>query len=162
MSPAGRGDLWREFPELADVPNEDLPRLWAAVVDRMATVDLIRGLGSVPAEVAERLVADYLNGQLAPRGARAYDVIADDGRRVQVKALRMTDVERNTVGNFPDRPDFELLVIVRFHYDMTPLDAWEIDADRLPVLLTKGGRLTLTKRVFDTARCVTAEELGGP
>jgi hypothetical protein len=140
--------------------EDDLPRMWAAVTDRMAYLGLIRGLGNVPAEIAERFVNEYLGGELASRGTTGYDLVAD-GQRVQVKCLRMTDELRNTVGNFPLNLGFDVLVIVRFEYDMTVRDAWHIDGAALPSLLTKGGRLTLTRRVIESASVhqISREEL---
>ncbi|MGI8730126.1 MAG: hypothetical protein ACR2LK_09090 [Solirubrobacteraceae bacterium] len=177
--PARRPTEWNDpevaplreaFPFLETLPRGDLPRLWAALMLLMRDRGLIRAQTSVPAEIAEALVAAYTGGSLAQSSSqKGYDILAGE-ERIQVKALRYTDPGRNSVGAFPlaDK-GFDRLIIVCFEYDMTLRNALSIQAADLDDLLTRPagatrGRLTLTNKVLQDARVrqISSVELLSP
>lgn len=160
--------LIERFPQVEAARVDELPVMWAAVVARMRREGLIRSHTSVPAELAERLVARWLGGELQPQATKGVDVVTPEGRAVQVKALRYSNPGRSSVASFSADLVFTDLVVVCFEYDMTVREALVFDAEQVVVrsddrpdgLLTPAGRrLSLGPRVRAAARVVSGPDL---
>lgn len=161
-------DLLRAgFPEVTECSDDRLASMWAAVMLRMRDVELVRGHGSVPGELAETLIARWYDGDLSPQSTADVDVITPRQRRIQVKALRFTDPKRGSVSAFTRTIAFDELAIVCFEYDMRVREALILDAENLrvttpesPGLLTpKGLRLSLGPRVREVATIIPGDQL---
>ena len=71
---------------LEDLPTIDLMRLHRASLYELHRRGIIRTLNAPQGDWAELLVATAYNGRLASNSEKSFDIVADDGRRLQVKA----------------------------------------------------------------------------
>ena len=67
-----------------------LLRSYRAILDELMRRDVTRTLNAPTGDLAELLVAISVNGELAPNSEKSYDVMAEDGRRIQVKSRILT------------------------------------------------------------------------
>lgn len=63
---------------------------YRAILDELMRRDVTRTLNAPTGDLAELLVAISVNGELAPKSEKSYDVMAEDGRRIQVKSRILT------------------------------------------------------------------------
>ena len=110
---------------LSPLGDQALIDLFGQVMAELRERGVVRSGNNPIADIAERLVADYYGGQLASPNERSYDVLASDGRRLQVKAMRMTQKGRTTLSALRSH-DFDALVAVVFEPDMRVREAYEI------------------------------------
>lgn len=72
--------------DISSWPLSDLLALRNAVDREVSARGYARTSAALVGEIAERIVADAYAGELANAGAQSVDVLASDGRRIQVKA----------------------------------------------------------------------------
>jgi hypothetical protein len=106
-----------ELPDLEHLPDRALVALYGRVMSLMLEREIVRSANNPIADMAERVVADYYGVEPAPPNEKAFDVLAKDGTRIQVKALRRTKPGRSGLSPLRDL-DFDLLAIVIFEIDM--------------------------------------------
>lgn len=134
--------------------DDELVALWVVASRELQQRALVRSLANVPADLAEGIVARLVGGQRTAGSTRAVDVLAPDGRTVQVKSLRRTDPDRNSVATFSSF-DFDELIIIVFEWDLSLRVGIRVLAEDLKrhrsELLTGAdhNRLTLTRRVCE-------------
>ncbi len=146
---------------------EAMGRLNAAERARREAIDELIRLGVVR---SRRLVAD-LGEELAARhygvplvdsaNEPGYDLIAPDGRRVQVRALRSEPHRERTLMGVMKEP-YDTLFAVKFTVDYEPMRAIEVPRPVLEVHYRHGARTSWTKRLEydDGVRRISRNELG--
>lgn len=144
--------------------DDELFRLWVAASRALQERGLARSLANIPADLAERIVADLIDGQRTPSSSRAVDVRGPDGTTFQVKALRRTDPGRSSVATFSSF-DFDQLIVIVFEWDLSARVGIQISAKDLnrhrKRLLTGPDhrRLTLTRRFCEHSSKIPKHEL---
>jgi hypothetical protein len=86
---------------------------------------IVRSGNNPIADIAERLVADYYGGTVAPPNEKGFDVLTKAGERLQVKALRRTQKGRTTLSPLRSH-EFDAVVIVVFELDMRVVEALHV------------------------------------
>jgi hypothetical protein len=102
------------FDELSD---DELIGLYGKVMAALLERAIVHSANHPIADIAERLVADHFGVEPAPPNQKAVDVIAPDGTRIQVKALRRTKPGRNRLSAIRSL-EFDVLAAVIFKLDM--------------------------------------------
>ena len=72
--------------ELRALSAKDLLRLYARILDQLLQRRIVRSRNAPLGDLAELLVARAFDGEMAPASAKSIDVVAGDGRQLQVKA----------------------------------------------------------------------------
>lgn len=75
-------------------------------------------------DIGERVAAGYYNVELEPIMQPGFDMLAPDGRRVQVRTLRSTSYLRTTIGYMHE--PYDVLFALRLNEDFEPEEALEI------------------------------------
>jgi hypothetical protein len=78
---------------------------------------IVRSANQPIADIAERLVGDHYGVEAEPPNNKAVDVVAPDGTRIQVKALRRTKAGRSRLSALRSL-DFDVLAAVIFNANM--------------------------------------------
>jgi hypothetical protein len=156
MTPASRPEaildqVTASFPAIGSSSDDELFGLWVASGRELQRRNLVRSLGNVPADLAERVVERWSEGRRTAGSTPTVDVIGADGTRYQVKSVRRTDPGRNSVGTLSGF-DFDELVVVVLEFDLSIRSGLRISSEDLrrhrDELLTgaEGRRLTLTRK----------------
>jgi hypothetical protein len=115
--------------------------------------------------MAERMIADYYGVSILPPNNKSFDLIAPDGARIKVKALRRTKPSRR--GLSPLRAlDFDFVAVVIFAADMRLEEAVFVPVDAVRGHMGwsktwKSNRLSVTQKLLNDERVrrVPAAEL---
>jgi hypothetical protein len=142
-----------KFDHLSD---DQLIEEYGRVMAELLGRGIVHSANNPIADIAERLVADHFGVDPEPPNSKAVDVIAVDGTRLQVKALRRTKAGRNRLSAIRSL-DFDVLAAVVFNADMRleeialiPLQAVE---DHMRWSKTwSANSLSLTKKLFADGR----------
>ena len=118
----------------------------------------IRSWGLV-ADLGERLAADYYAVELAPPSTPGYDLVTRDGRRVQVRTLRVTP-ENQRASIPPLREPYDVVLAIRLDEDYSPLEGIEVPREVIEQHYGTG-RLSWTAKLANDPRTrrISAEEL---
>jgi len=73
-------------PDLSALSESGLFSLYRAILSELKSRGVIRTENAPAGDYAEYLVATALGGQLAPNSEKSWDVLANDGEKLQVKA----------------------------------------------------------------------------
>lgn len=122
----------------------------------------IRSWGLV-ADLGEAIAARYYGVNLAPPSTAGFDLMTKDGRRVQVRTLRMTpENARSTMG--PMKEPYDVLMAIRLNADYSPLYAIEVSRQTLDELYPDGKRTTWTQTLerHPKTKRIEAEDLMQP
>lgn len=103
--------------ELSGLSDDELIGLYGSIMAALLDRGIVHSGNNPIADIAERLVADHYGVEPEPPNQKAYDVVAKDRTRIQVKALRKTKKGRTRLSAFHSL-DFELLAIVIFQPDL--------------------------------------------
>ncbi len=101
------------------------------IMRELRSRNLIGSWNNPVADFAERIVADYLELDLAPPVA-GYDATDRQGRRYQIKARRITPQNKSRqlgVIRKLDQNEFDDLIAVVFDEDLVCLEMWQIPHD---------------------------------
>lgn len=142
-----------QFDELSD---DELIAHYGQVMAVLLERGIVHSANHPIADIAERLVGDHYGVKPEPPNSKAVDVIAPDGTRVQVKALRQTKAGRSRLSAIRSL-DFDVLAAVIFKADMQleeialiPLQAVE---DHMGWSNTwKANSLSVTKKLLADGR----------
>ncbi len=77
--------------------EQSIPKLladWAAVMNELRLRDIIRTNNNPVGDIAEAIVAKHYEGQRGSFSQAGWDVMAPNGERIQVKAIRSTPTTR--------------------------------------------------------------------
>jgi hypothetical protein len=123
----------QDLDELAQIvdrlPREALPAAYGLVFAALGRSGLIRSANNPIAVLGESVAALYFGGELAAAGTKGHDVLTDEGRRIQVKALRQTGrYNRSTLSRIYNDAFDEVMAVV-FNADLTIREAWFIPKD---------------------------------
>jgi Family of unknown function (DUF6998) len=105
---------------------EALLQLWAGVTNELRVRGVTRSANNPIADYAERLVADLYGVDPATGSTAAYDLISKDGKKIQVKALRLTQPGRTNLSAIRklNAGGFDVLVVVIFNRDLSVKEIW--------------------------------------
>ena len=78
--------LSEHVPDLSTFSESDLFSLYRAILSELKSRGVIRTENAPVGDYAEYLVATALGGQLAPNSEKSWDVLGNDGEKLQVKA----------------------------------------------------------------------------
>jgi hypothetical protein len=78
-------------PDLSTFSEPALFSLYRAILSELKHRGVIRTENAPVGDYAEYLVATALGGQLAPNSEKSWDVLANDGEKLQVKARVVSD-----------------------------------------------------------------------
>ncbi|HVL39857.1 MAG TPA: hypothetical protein VM328_10755 [Fimbriimonadaceae bacterium] len=78
-----------------DATTQELFQAYRAILSELKRRKIVRTANAPAGDYAEYLVARTLRGELAPNSERSYDLITEDGRRIQVKCRVAGDSGRN-------------------------------------------------------------------
>lgn len=105
---AARDDLGK-----ASIP--DLLGRYAAILQELRDRGVVRTRNAPLGDYAEYLAAQVYGGELAANSVKSYDLLAADGRRVQVKARTVgSDTEAGAVFSAFRSFDFDVAVLITF------------------------------------------------
>lgn len=126
-----------------------MARLRAAERARRDAVEELVALGAVRSHVlvgdlGEQVAARYYGVDLAPPFTPGYDLVAPDGRLVQVKTLRATPTRNRSIIGEIKRP-CDVVLAIRLDFDYTPTEALEIPIDVALSRVGKNGKLSWTR-----------------
>ncbi len=122
--------MGNEFDGLDDV---QLLRLWARVMAELRERDIVRSSNSPLGDYCELLVAAHFGVKPVGGSNPGYDLITNDGVRVQVKSRRLTS-RSPRVGHFSvmhklDEHGFDDLIAVVLNEDFSVKEAWLVPWD---------------------------------
>lgn len=158
-----QSDAMSQFDELSD---NELIAHYGKVMAALLKRGIVRSANQPIADIAERIVGDHYGVEPEPPNSKAVDIVAPDGTRVQVKALRHTKAGRSRLSAIRSL-DFDVLAAVIFRADMQveeialiPIQAVE---DHMGWSSTwKAHSLSLTKQLLADGRvkrhCVSPQE----
>lgn len=129
---------------LARLPLRDLLALRNAIDQEIASRGHTRTAASLHGELMERVVADAYEGELTPPTRRSVDVVAGDGRAIQVK-VRSLPRGSTRFWQFEDL-DFDVAVVIAMDRDTAEIDwARELSAAQVAEVSTThaSGKLRL-------------------
>lgn len=90
--PAHPGAMFPESPpDLSALSEPGLFSLYRAILRELKSRGVIRTENAPVGDYAEYLVATALGGQLAPNSEKGWDVLGNDGEKLQVKARVVSD-----------------------------------------------------------------------
>ena len=75
-----------QLPDLSTFSEPGLFSLYRAILSELKRRGVMRTENAPVGDYAEYLVATALGGQLAPNSEKSWDVLGDDGEKLQVKA----------------------------------------------------------------------------
>lgn len=106
--------LPRQLPDLSTVSDSGLFSLYRAILSELKSRGVIRTENAPVGDYAEYLVAAALGGQLAPNSEKSWDVLGNEGEKLQVKARVVSEpAEPGQLQLSPFRSfDFDSAVIV--------------------------------------------------
>jgi hypothetical protein len=78
-------------PDLSTFSESGLFSLYRAILSELKSRGVIRTENAPVGDYAEYLVATALGGQLAPNSEKSWDVLSNDGEKLQVKARVVSD-----------------------------------------------------------------------
>jgi hypothetical protein len=143
----------RQFDELSD--NELIThygQVMAALLER----GIVHSANQPIADIAERIVGNHYGAEPEPPNSKAVDLVAPDGTRVQVKALRRTKAGRSRLSAIRSL-DFDVLAAVIFRADMQVEEIALIPAQAVEDHMSwsstwKAHSLSLTNRLLADGR----------
>jgi hypothetical protein len=83
--------LPQHVPDLSTLSESDLFSLYRAILSELKGRGVIRTENAPAGDYAEYLVATALGGGLAPNSEKSWDVLGNDGEKLQVKARVVSD-----------------------------------------------------------------------
>lgn len=131
-------------------------------IRELMEIGAIRSWGLV-ADLGEAIAARYYGVELAPPSTAGFDLTTRDGRRVQVRTLRMTpENARSSMG--PMKEPYDFLMAIRLNADYSPMYAIEVPRQVLDELYPNGKRTSWTQTLERHARTtrIEAEDLMRP
>ena len=106
-------------------------RVYARILTELVERGVTRSRNAPVGDVAEYLVHIAYGGELAPPSEKSWDVLAEDGRRIQVKCRLVLPSSRGTQQYSPFRSwDFDACVFITFDaYTYDVIQALEVPTD---------------------------------
>jgi hypothetical protein len=114
---------------IGSMSTAELLRLWARIMSELRDREILRSSSNPTGDFCEAVVADHFGVELAPASTRGYDLVTNDGTRVQVKGRRWTARSKpshySLIRNL-DAHEFDLLVAVHLDEDFTVSESWSV------------------------------------
>jgi hypothetical protein len=83
--------LSADVPDLSAFSEAGLFSLYRAILSELKSRGVVRTENAPAGDYAEYLVATALGGQMAPNSEKSWDVLGNDGEKLQVKARVVSD-----------------------------------------------------------------------
>jgi hypothetical protein len=83
--------LSEDVPDLSTFSEAGLFSLYRAILSELKSRGVVRTENAPAGDYAEYLVATALGGQMAPNSEKSWDVLGNDGEKLQVKARVVSD-----------------------------------------------------------------------
>jgi hypothetical protein len=83
--------LSEDVPDLSAFSEAGLFSLYRAILGELKSRGVVRTENAPAGDYAEYLVATALGGQMAPNSEKSWDVLSNDGEKLQVKARVVSD-----------------------------------------------------------------------
>lgn len=143
LSPSEEADARQAFAPSAapDAPGFDpglltvgeILHVYTSLLAELRHRGLVRTHNAPIGDLAEYACAAYYEGQLAPNSEKSYDLLAADGRRVQVKVRNIREGTRPSASFSSIRStDFDICVFILANADTHTVDAaYEWTADEV-------------------------------
>jgi hypothetical protein len=80
-----------DVPDLSTFSEAGLFSLYRAILSELKSRGMVRTENAPAGDYAEYLVATALSGQMAPNSEKSWDVLGNDGEKLQVKARVVSD-----------------------------------------------------------------------
>ncbi|MBT2504238.1 hypothetical protein [Curtobacterium sp. ISL-83] len=114
----------------ADLSVRELLASYVAILDELERRNLVRTRNSPLGDLAESLAVRAYGGTLAPNSEKSYDLIASDGRRIQVKARTVQSNDKRSQNFSAVRSwDFHAALFLLFDAETYDL-RWARELDR--------------------------------
>lgn len=113
--------------------SRELLQLYAATLSILLERGVIRTRNAPAGDLAERLVADAYGAHLLPNSVKSYDVLTQDGQRIQVKCRVLESTKGSQTYSVFRSWEFDRCVFVRFD----PVTYDVLDAVDVPVTSVK-------------------------
>lgn len=112
--------------ELDDLSTRGLLELYGGILDQLKSRGVVRSRNAPAGDLAETLAVIAYEGSLAPVSMKSWDVLAGDGRRIQVKCRVRSVARRGGVFSPFRSTDFEAGVFVVLNEDYSIASAIEV------------------------------------
>lgn len=148
----------KSLPDLTTLDDAQLIEHHGATMVALLERGIVRSANNPIADIAERIVATYVGGELAAPNEKSFDVTSADGTTLQVKALRRT--RSNGTGLSALRSmAFDELAVVVFENDMTVIEGVFVPKAAVEELMGwsktwQANRVGLTKKFLADDRVV--------
>lgn len=150
---------------LEDKTDAELVAIYGEVMSELQRRGVVRSGNNPIADMAERVIADYFGVSPLPPNNKSFDLVAPDGAKIEVKALRRTKASRR--GLSPLRTlDFDYVAVVIFAADMSLQEAIFVPNVAVRAHMGwsktwKSNRLSVTQKLLNDERVrrVSAAEL---
>lgn len=143
-----------------DIETATVPQLLAQYAEILAELrkrEVVRTRNAPIGDYAEFLSAAVYGGELEPNSGKSYDLIAADGRSVQVKARTIGDGVRSSA-KFSAFRSFDFDVAVFLAFDLSSYDlVW---AHEVPSAEVRSATSYSAHTNASTVRISTARQLG--
>ncbi|GAA1871954.1 hypothetical protein [Myceligenerans crystallogenes] len=135
---------------LDELKSQELLALYGGILDELVRREVIRSRNAPAGDLAERLVQDAYDGELAPPSEKSWDVRTPEGLLLQVKCRVVGDSSRPGQYSFFRSWDFDTCVFVTFTREYQLVKATEVPAASIQAIASfsdhvKGSRVTISK-----------------
>lgn len=140
----------------------ELLRDWGAVMRELRTRDIIRTNNNPVGDIAEAIVHTHYGGERAGFSGPAWDVMAPDGERIQVKSMRLAaSSKRRNLGVIRDS-EYDSVVVVIFDEDFIVTEGLKLPREAVEDLFphrpyVNGRIITLTNKLRADPRVETVD-----
>jgi hypothetical protein len=141
---------------LDDKTDAEVVALYGQVMSELHRRGVVRSGNNPIGDMAETIIADYYGVIPQPPNNKSFDVLAPDGTKIEVKALRRTKPSRK--GLSPLRTlDFDFVAVVIFADDMQLEEAVLVPLKVVREYMGwsktwKSNRLSVTQKLLNDAR----------
>ena len=130
---------------------------WAAIMRQLRARDVVRTNNNPIGDIAEAIVAAHYNGERGSFSQAGWDVVLQDGTKLQVKALRLAGGRgRRNLSPIRDT-DYDAVIVVIFDENFRVTEALRIERETVEQLFphrahVNGRIITVTKKLRDRGR----------
>lgn len=148
--------------EAGPVTTPQLLADWAAIMRELRLREIIRTNNNPVGDIAEAVVAVHYNGTRGSFAQAGWDVMAPDGERIQVKAMRQTPTnKRRNLSPIRDA-EYDSVVTVIFDEDFQVTEGLKLSREVVEELYrhndhVNGRIITVTKALRADPRVATIE-----
>ncbi len=109
--------------------TQTLMQQYSTVMRELRDVGIVRSSNNPVADIGEHVACEVMGLKRAPKNARGYDAIGEDGKRYEVKSRRHTlENPTSQMGMIRDldKNQFDSLIVVLFAEDFSLKEIWKV------------------------------------